>query len=169
MSPTVQSLEFSHKQRFIFLSPEHVLGTSPASCSLTGNFTNADVSEMQLIRWGLIDPCTRNWNAISCVFSGYHAVRRHFKTSNQFFLYNQTELSSAQLCCARAVFADAFKLEARERCIYTRTFLLPSFLEFISASDASAGTRRSTRLRSDAQPTQWPRTAARRRYIYMYM
>lgn len=132
------------------LSPEHVPGSSPDPCSPTGTFTNADVSEMPLIRWGLIDPCTRNLNAISCVFSGYHAVRRHFKTTNQFFEFNQTELSSAQLCCARGVFADAFKVEARELCIFTRKFLPNSFLEFISASDASQRTRRSTRLRSDA-------------------
>ena len=135
------------------VSPKHELGTTPAPCSLTGTFTDADVSEMPLIRWGLIDPCTRNLNAISCVFSGYHAVRRHFKTTNQFFEFNQTELSSAQLCCARGVFADAFIVEARELRIFTRKFLLHSFLEFISASDASTRTRRSTRLRSDAQPT----------------
>ena len=102
----------------------------------TGSLQNVDVSENSLNRWRLIEPCTRNLNVISCVFSGYHAVRRHFKTTNQFFEFNQTELSSAQLCCARGVFADAFKVEARELCIYTRKFSLHSFLDFISASDA---------------------------------
>jgi hypothetical protein len=111
-------------------------------------FQNSVVSEMPLIRWGLIDPCTRNFNAVSCVFSGYHAIRRHFKTTNQFFEFNQTELSSAQLCCARGVFADAFEVEARELCIYTRKCSLQSFLEFISASE---WTGCNTQLRSDAQ------------------
>ena len=68
------------------------------------------------------------------VFSGYHAVRRHFKTINQFCEFNRHELSSAQLCCARGVFADAFMVEARELYIYVCKFSLPSFLAFISAN-----------------------------------
>jgi hypothetical protein len=59
----------------------------PHLSSLWSFITNLNVSEMPLIRWGLIDPCTRNLNAIACVFSGYHAVRRHFKTINLFLIY----------------------------------------------------------------------------------
>jgi hypothetical protein len=106
----------------------------PHLFTLWSFLTNLNVSEMPLIRWGLINPCTHNLNAIACIFSGYHAVRRRFKSINQFFEYKQSELSSAQLCCARGVFADAFTLEAKELGISTRKFTLPSFFRFYACA-----------------------------------
>ena len=112
------------------------LANSVSTQASTGSFTNTDVSEMPLIRWGLVNPCRRNLNAIACVFSGYHAVRRHFKTINQLFEYNQQELSSAQLCCAGSVFADTFKVEAGKLGISCRKFSLQSFLDFMHVHDS---------------------------------
>ena len=108
----------------------------PHLFTLWSYLTNSNVSEMPLIRWGLINPCTHNLNAIACVFSGYHAVRRHFKTINQFFEHEQHELSSAQLCCARGVFAETFKVEAGELGMYTPKFSLQSFLNFMHVHDS---------------------------------
>ena len=108
----------------------------PHLFTLWSFLSNMSVSELPLIRWGLIDPCASNLNAVACVFSGYHAVRRHFKTINQFFEYNQHELSSAQLCCARGVFADAFKVEAGEFGIHIPKFSLQSFLNFMHVHDS---------------------------------
>jgi len=94
-------------------------------------FLAGSTSEVPLVRWGLIQPNKLTMQYISCIFSGYHAVRRDFRDNLMFFEYNQSVLKPAQLRRAWSVFADAFKVEARELLIYHRQFSLPDFLIYI--------------------------------------
>ena len=86
------------------------------SCSLSvrGSWLCGVASEDPLIRWGLMHPCKDAYQYISCIFSGYHAVRRDIREFGIFFEYKQLVLHSAQLKRARSVFAEVFKVEARE-------------------------------------------------------
>ena len=84
--------------------------------------------ENPLIRWGLIHPNKLTLHYVACVFSGYHAVRRDFNASSCTSTDNRLVLTSAQLRRAWSVFADAFKVEARELALQQRQFSLPEFL-----------------------------------------
>ena len=110
------------------------------------------VSSDPLIRWGLMHPNYKSLLQVACVFSGYHAVRRKFKDTHEFFHNNMTNISGSQVRISWTVFADAFQVDAREVSVYCRSFSVPSFLEYLDASNSDAsclnGTRRSTRLRS---------------------
>ena len=77
-------------------------------------------------------PCKDTYLYISCIFSGYHAVRRDIRELGIFFEYNQLVLHSAQLRRARSVFADACKVEARELALAHRQFSLPDFSTFLT-------------------------------------
>ena len=85
-----------------------------------------------LVRWGLIQPEKEQFKCISCIFSGYHAVRREFRNSKQFFRYNQNCISGQQLRCAWSLFADAVFVEASELAVNCRRFWLANFLSFLS-------------------------------------
>ena len=89
-------------------------------------------SEDPLIRWGLMHPCKDTYLYISCIFSGYHAVRRDLCEFGIFFEYKQLVLHSAQLRRARSVFAETFKVEARELALAHRQFSLPDFFSSIT-------------------------------------
>ena len=51
------------------------------------SFLIGEVSSDPLIRWGLVSPNQQCIQQIACVFSGYHAVRRHFKANHFFVLW----------------------------------------------------------------------------------
>jgi hypothetical protein len=55
-------------------------------------------------------------------------VRRDLREFPVFLEFNQIVLDSAQLRRAWSVFADAFKVEARELALAHRQFSLPEFL-----------------------------------------
>ena len=88
-----------------------------------------------LERWALMAPDLHKFRCIACVFSGYHAIRREFKTNNSFFAPNQNHLTGTQLRCAWSVFVNAFKVEARELRINTSVFSLPAFISFLNSSN----------------------------------
>ena len=100
------------------------------------SFLAGSAHEDPLVRWGLICPTAANFNYIACTFSGYHAVRRAFRSQNQFFSYNQNILTGPQLRVAWSVFADTFFVEARELASPCRKFSLTSFLSFLSNAPA---------------------------------
>ena len=100
------------------------------------SFLAGSASEDPLVRWGLICPTAANFNYIACTFSGYHAVRRAFRSQNQFFSHNQNILTGPQLRVAWSVFADTFFVEARELASPCRKFSLTSFLSFLSNAPA---------------------------------
>ena len=89
-------------------------------------------NEMPLIRWGLIHPDKHTFHSIACVFSGYHAIRHEFRSAQSFFEFNQQVLTTAQLRRAWTVFAEAFKVEARELALQSRQFLVCEFLHSIT-------------------------------------
>jgi len=100
------------------------------------SFHTGGTSADPLVRWGLSHPDALQLKYVSCVFSGYHAVRRHFRRVNEFFEFNQSLLTGAQLRTSWSVFADAFFVEARELSIYCSRFSLPSFLAYLNSDDA---------------------------------
>ena len=77
-------------------------------------------------------PCKDTYLYISCIFSGYHAVKHDLCEFSMFFECNQLVLHSAQLRRARSVFAETFKVEARELALAHRQFSLPDFLSSIT-------------------------------------
>jgi len=87
-----------------------------------------EVSSDPLIRWGLIHPSNMKYNYISCVFSGYHAIRREFKQNSCVFMHNQVNISSDLW----SVFADSFQVEVRELSAPARQFSLPEFLTILT-------------------------------------
>jgi hypothetical protein len=100
----------------------------PPLLALWRFLTRGNTSEDPLIRWGLIQPNKVTFLYISCIFSGYHAVRRDLREFPVFLEFNQIVFDSAQLRRAWSVFADAFKVEARELALAHRQFSLPEFL-----------------------------------------
>ena len=100
------------------------------------SFLSGNTSADPLVRWGLIHPAALQFKIVSCVFSGYHSVRRHFRRVNEFFEYKQSLLTGAQMRSSWSVFADAFFVEARELSISCRRFSLPSFLAYLNSDVA---------------------------------
>ena len=100
-------------------------------------FLAGDVSSDPLKRWGLITPEPGDFLQIACVFSGYHAIRREFKRTNQFFnnTNNQNALTGPQLRVAWTVFAEAFRAEAMEAKLTCRPFSVASFLSYLNNSE----------------------------------
>ena len=95
-------------------------------------FLAGGASEDPLSRWGLINPDKLTMHYISCIFGGYHAIRHDLRTNTSFFEYSQRVLTPAQLRRAWSVFADAFKVEARELSVLCRQFSLCEFLSTIT-------------------------------------
>ena len=91
-------------------------------------FLAGSVSADPLKRWGLIAPEPNDFLQIACVFSGYHAIRREFKRTSEFFYNDQTSLTGPQIRVAWTVFASAFRVEACEVRIPCRHFSVASFL-----------------------------------------
>ena len=100
------------------------------------SFLASSASEDPLVRWGLIRPSPAIFKYIACTFSGYHAIRRAFRSQNQFFSYNQNILTGPQLRVAWSVFADTFFVEARELASPCRKFSPTRFLSFLSNAPA---------------------------------
>ena len=96
------------------------------------SFLAGSASEDPLVRWGLICPTAAIFNYIACTFSGYHAIRREFRSRNQFFNDNQNILTGPQLRVAWNVFADTFFVEARELASPCRKFSFASLLSYLS-------------------------------------
>ena len=67
------------------------------------------------------------FNYIACTFSGYHAVRRAFRSQAQFFSYNQNILTGPQLRVAWSVFVDTLFVEPGELGSPCRKFSLTIF------------------------------------------
>ena len=98
-------------------------------------FLAGDVSCDPLKRWGLIAPEPNDFLRVACVFSGYHAVRREFKRTSEFFCQNQTTPTGPQIRVAWTVFADAYRAEAREVKLTCRPFSVASFLSCLNNSE----------------------------------
>ena len=103
-------------------------------------FLAGDVSSDPLKRWRLITPEPIDCLRIVCVFSGYHAIRREFKRTNQFFnnTNNQNALTGPQLRAAWTVFAEAYRAEAMEVKLTCRPFSVASFLSCLNNSEFAA-------------------------------
>ena len=101
------------------------------------SFLVGSVSNVPLIRWGLINPTSGSLLQVACIFTGYHAVRRKFKDARDNFENNMTIISGSQLRTSWTVFADAFQVDAREVSVNCRSFSVPSFLEFLHASSSA--------------------------------
>ena len=91
------------------------------------SFLVGGVSSDPLIRWGLVNPKAESMLQIACVFVGYHAVRRHFKSKSEVFLHDQVILTGPQIRASWTVFADTYQVEARELSVNCRKFSVPSF------------------------------------------
>jgi hypothetical protein len=89
------------------------------------------VSDDPLQRWGLVHPSVDTLKFVACVFSGYHALRKHLKQTCQFFEINQTHIPHHQVRKHWALFAEAVFVEARELSCVCRKFLASEFLDFI--------------------------------------
>ena len=100
------------------------------------SFLAGSASPDPLKRWGLIDPEGLQFKYVCCVFSGYHALRRESRRTNEFFEYNQTKLTGTQLRIFWSVFANTFSVEAGELSIYCTQFSLPSFLTMLNSHPA---------------------------------
>ena len=98
-------------------------------------FLAGSVSADPLKRWGLIAPEPNDFLQIACVFSGYHAIRREFKRTSEFFYNDQTSLTGPQIRVAWTVFASAFRVEACEVRIPCRHFSVASFLSCLNNSE----------------------------------
>ena len=94
-------------------------------------YLEGQVSNLPLERWGLINPSTHKFRCMACVYSGYHAVRRKFKTGGINIASDQRILTGPQMATAWRVFAETFIVEARELAVSVRQFSLPSFLALI--------------------------------------
>ena len=90
-------------------------------------FLAGDVSSDPLERGGLIRPEPNVFLQIVFVFSGYHAIRRELKRKSELFANNQNNLTGPQIRVAWTVFADAFRVEAREVKLNCRPFSVASF------------------------------------------
>ena len=100
----------------------------PALLALWRFLALGNASEDPLVRWGLIHPNKVTLLYISCIFSGYHAVRRDLREVPVSLTGNQQVLSAVQLRRAWSVFADAFKVAARELALPHRQISLLEFL-----------------------------------------
>ena len=87
-----------------------------------------DTSNDPLSRWGLSYPSKFKCNIIACIFSAYHAVRNDLKASAVVIPPNHDVLSAPLLRRNWSVFAESFKVEARELAVQHRRFSLPEFL-----------------------------------------
>ena len=96
-----------------------------------GVFFIEGTSNDPLIRWGLLHPSKNQYHVVACIFSGYHAVRNDLRNNPVFIPHNETVLNSPLLRRSWSVFADSFKVEARELTVQHRRFSLPEFLIFI--------------------------------------
>jgi hypothetical protein len=96
------------------------------------SYLSEGVSDLPLIRWGLLFPSKINHAVVSCVFSGYHAIRNDLRDNPVFLEHNLRTLPSPILRRAWSVFAQSFKVEARELDLQTHQFSLPEFLNSIT-------------------------------------
>ena len=110
----------------------------PALLALWRFLARGNASEDPLVRWGLIHPNKVTFLYISCIFSGYHAVRRDLREVPVSLTGNQQVLNAAQLRRAWSVFADAFKVEARELVLPHRQFSLPDLLSEITRNASNS-------------------------------
>ena len=95
-------------------------------------FLTDGVSENPLTRWGLLYPSEINFAVIACVFSGYHAIRNDLRSNPAFIAHKLRILPNPIIRTNWSVFAQSFKVEARELGVTYRQFSLPSFLNFIT-------------------------------------
>ena len=91
-------------------------------------FLAGDVSCDPLKRWGLIAPEPDDFLRVACVLSGYHAVRREFKRTSEFFSQDQNTLTGPQIRVAWTVYAETFQVEASQAKLHCRRFSVASFL-----------------------------------------
>ena len=115
---------------------EHYL-MCPHVYALTSYLTEG-VSDLPLIRWGLQYPSKINHAVISCIFSGYHAVRSDLRANPVFIEHHIRILPAPIFRRSWSVYAQAFKTESRELAIQCRQFSLPEFLMFIIAQQELA-------------------------------
>ena len=78
------------------------------------HFMNKSIkaSQWPLERLGLCSPCSYSLRATACVFSAYHAVKRHEFTNN--LEPNTISLSNDHLLIAIGLFAETLWVEANE-------------------------------------------------------
>jgi hypothetical protein len=95
-------------------------------------FLAGGASADPLVRWGLIYPTRIDMIYVSCIFSGYHAIRQDLRAHPSLLDPEQLALTPAQLRRAWSVFGDTFKVEARELSIPFKQFSLPEFLMTIT-------------------------------------
>ena len=88
--------------------------------------------EDPLSRWGLTYPSKLKCHQIACIFSAYHAIRNDFRSNPGLIPNDLPVLPSPILRRAWGVFAESFKVEARELAVLHRQFSLPDFLIFIT-------------------------------------
>ena len=96
------------------------------------SFLIEGTSEDPLTRWALLKPSKAQFEIVACIFSSYHAIRNDLRSNPVFLEHNLRTLPSPLLRRARSVFADSFKVEARELAVQHRQFSLPEFLISIS-------------------------------------
>ena len=103
-------------------------------------FLTPGVSNDPLIRWGLSQPSKEIYLQLACVFSGYHAVRRELKKCIQLFNENSTFVDGTTINKSWTVFAEAFKVEARELGVAVHLFSVPSFLDYLLSEGTNFNT-----------------------------
>ena len=81
-----------------------------------------------LVRWGLMHTTKLQCEIIACIFSGYHAIRKELRVHSSLLHNDMSILPSSILRRAWSVFAESFRVEARELGVPHRQFSLPDFL-----------------------------------------
>ena len=82
-----------------------------------------------LITFGFLEPTVQRYKHLCCIFSGYHAMRRHAACDEA--MQDVESLQSSQMRTLWAVFAEAYRAEARELSLQSRHFLVHEFVSFL--------------------------------------
>ena len=93
------------------------------------NYLFEEVSPNPLIRLGIKNPSVHRVRICSFIFSAYHAVKAKVRSGQ--IVYNPDALTQSSIRQAWGVFALTAAAEAGEQRVNTRSFSLPSFLEFL--------------------------------------
>ena len=118
-------------------SLEHYLQCSHLSSLM--RFLVAGTSRFPLIRWGLQTPSKSALQTVCCTFSGYHACKS--KVRMQQMSVNFDSWESLPLQTSWTTFAEAFRAEASELCLKTRSFSVPSFLNYLMQGSPEEATQ----------------------------
>ena len=87
-------------------------------------------SMVTLVRWGLCSPCTKSLQGVCCAYTGYHACKSQVR-SRQIPIHITDNRACAPLSRIWTTFAEAFRAEAAELGLHTRSFSVPSFLDWM--------------------------------------